>query len=126
AGDLAVMYTDGFSEALNLQEDEWGTDPLRKIVREATESEDEDEPLAKTVKGEIVRQAFEHMGTAVQFDDMCLVIIQRTEDAVGGVPRTQPAAAQSDDDGPQVSKQSETINELDINDTLPADLSENN
>lgn len=125
AGDLALMYTDGFSEALNSKEEEWGTDPLRQIVLEAVPSKEDDEPLAKVVKNEIVRQAFEHMGGAVQFDDMCMVIIERTEDAAAGAPRSQPAAAQSDEDEPQVSKQSETINELDINDTLPADLSEN-
>ncbi|MCC9641180.1 SpoIIE family protein phosphatase [Rhodopirellula sp. JC740] len=123
AGDLAVMYTDGFSEALNLKEEEWGTDPIRNIVLKTQVKPNEqnsDASLAKLVKDEIVRQAFEHMGTAVQFDDMCLVIIERTENADGDVSGSICESLQSSSQGER--EQSETINELDINDTLPADV----
>ncbi|MFG0290509.1 MAG: SpoIIE family protein phosphatase [Rhodopirellula sp. JB044] len=78
-GDLAVMYTDGINEAMNGEDEEWGTDPLRQIVREAMVVPGSDDVAASIVKQRIIDSVFDHMGDAVQFDDMCMVIIERTE-----------------------------------------------
>ncbi|EMI42152.1 MULTISPECIES: SpoIIE family protein phosphatase [Pirellulaceae] len=80
-GDLAVMYTDGINEAMDIDDEEWGTDPLRAIVRDTLVMPGTDDTAAIVVKERIIESVFEHMGDAVQFDDMCMVIIERTESA---------------------------------------------
>jgi serine phosphatase RsbU (regulator of sigma subunit) len=72
-GDLAVLYTDGINEAMNSKDEEFGIAALRKL---ALESGDADE-----VKDRIVRSVLDHVGDSPPFDDMCIVIIERTGDA---------------------------------------------
>lgn len=79
-GDIAVMYTDGINEAMDIDDEEWGIEPLRDIVRKCLATPLEGESLAASVKAKIITSVFEHIGEAVQFDDMCMVIIERTGD----------------------------------------------
>ncbi|KAA1257898.1 Phosphoserine phosphatase RsbU [Rubripirellula obstinata] len=72
-GDLAVLYTDGINEAMNSKDEEFGIEALRKLT---LESGDADE-----VKDRIVKAVLEHVGDSPPFDDMCMVIIERTGDA---------------------------------------------
>ncbi|SMP53286.1 Serine phosphatase RsbU, regulator of sigma subunit [Neorhodopirellula lusitana] len=78
-GDLAVLYTDGVNEAMDENDEEWGTDPLREIVRKTIALPGTEESAAEIVKERIVQDAYKHIGNADQFDDMCLVVIERTE-----------------------------------------------
>jgi serine phosphatase RsbU (regulator of sigma subunit) len=78
-GDLAVMYTDGINEAMDINDEEWGTEPLRDIVRNALVVPGSGTTAASAVKDQIIKEVFKHIGKAVQFDDMCMVIIERTE-----------------------------------------------
>ncbi len=78
-GDLAVMYTDGINEAMDIDDEEWGTEPLREIVRNALVVPGSGTTAASAVKDQIIKEVFKHIGKAVQFDDMCMVIIERTE-----------------------------------------------
>ncbi len=80
-GDLAVMYTDGINEAMDINDEEWGTEPLRDVIRETLVAAGGKESAAEVVKSKIIESVFEHIGEAVQFDDMCMVIIERTDDA---------------------------------------------
>jgi len=80
-GDLAVMYTDGINEAMDMKDEEWGTDPLREIIRDTLVLPGSGDVAATVVKNRIIDAVSKHMGDAVQFDDMCMVIIERTENA---------------------------------------------
>jgi serine phosphatase RsbU (regulator of sigma subunit) len=73
AGDLAVMYTDGINEAMNSKDEEFGMDRVRQLVSEGGDAE--------AVKDRIIKAVLEHVGDAPPFDDMCIVVIERTASA---------------------------------------------
>jgi serine phosphatase RsbU (regulator of sigma subunit) len=73
AGDLAVLYTDGINEAMNDTDEEFGMENVRKLTAEGGEADD--------VKDRIVESVLNHVGDAPPFDDMCLVVIERTKNA---------------------------------------------
>jgi phosphoserine phosphatase RsbU/P len=69
-GDLLVAYTDGISEAMNLEDEEWGEDRLLDSIRGCP---------AKTAQEllEYVFAAATHFaGAAPQHDDMTLVVLR--------------------------------------------------
>ncbi|TWT92292.1 SpoIIE family protein phosphatase [Neorhodopirellula pilleata] len=78
-GDVAVLYTDGVNEAMDADDEEWGTEPLRDIIRHTIAMPGTGEVAATLVKQRIVEDVFKHIGKADQFDDMCMVVIERTE-----------------------------------------------
>ncbi len=73
AGDLAVLYTDGINEAMDAKDEEFGMERVRQLTAEGGD--------ADAVKDRIVKAVLEHVGTAPPFDDMCLVVIERTASA---------------------------------------------
>lgn len=72
-GDLAVLYTDGINEAMNAEDEEFGMEKVRGLTQEGGD--------ADAVKDRIVEAVREHIGAAPPFDDMCLVVIERTTSA---------------------------------------------
>jgi sigma-B regulation protein RsbU (phosphoserine phosphatase) len=73
AGDLAVLYTDGINEAMDAQDVEFGMERVRQLTAEGGNAE--------VVRDRIVSAVLEHVGDAAPFDDMCLVVIERTASA---------------------------------------------
>lgn len=73
AGDIAVLYTDGINEAMNANDEEFGMERVRQLTREGGDAE--------TIKNRIVEAVLKHVGDAPPFDDMCLVVIERTANA---------------------------------------------
>jgi serine phosphatase RsbU (regulator of sigma subunit)/pSer/pThr/pTyr-binding forkhead associated (FHA) protein len=69
-GDLAVMYTDGINEAMDAKDEEFGMEKVRALT--------EQDGDAEVVTKRIVDAVLEHVGEAPPFDDMCLVVIERT------------------------------------------------
>jgi phosphoserine phosphatase RsbU/P len=69
-GDIAVLYTDGINEAMDADDKEFGMDRVRELAKAGGD--------ADAVKDRIVKAVFEHVGAAPPFDDMCLVVIERT------------------------------------------------
>jgi serine phosphatase RsbU (regulator of sigma subunit) len=70
-GDTLVFYTDGVTEAMNEDYDEFGLDRLRVTVEAARYQEAEEIVTAVT-------QAIQtHAGNAPQFDDITLVVMKR-------------------------------------------------
>jgi len=67
-GDRLVIYTDGFTESFNAQEEMLGVDGFRDIVRETAEL-----PLPEMKQEIIDRVAAWRMGPAA--DDMSLVVV---------------------------------------------------
>jgi serine phosphatase RsbU (regulator of sigma subunit) len=70
AGDVAVMYTDGINEAMDGGDNEFGIDAIRTLAAGGGNCEQ--------IKDRIVEAVLKHVGNAPPFDDMCLVVIERT------------------------------------------------
>jgi len=73
-GTLAVAYTDGITEAMNSQGEEWGTHPLEDCM--ITSRDIPLEQFCMTVRERVLRFA----GSAPQYDDMTLMVIRARED----------------------------------------------
>ncbi len=73
-GDIAVLYTDGINEAMDAEDEEFGIDNVRSLVAQGGDAE--------AVSNRVVDAVLEHVGEAPPFDDMCVVIIERTEDPI--------------------------------------------
>ena len=73
-GDVAIMYTDGVNEAMNEADEEFGIEKVKELAA-AGGSADE-------VRDRIVKSVMEHVGEAPPFDDMCIVVIERTSTPV--------------------------------------------
>jgi phosphoserine phosphatase RsbU/P len=69
-GDLLVAFTDGISEAMNLEDEEWGEDRMLDSIRGCP---------AKTAQGVleyVFAAATQFAGAAPQHDDMTLVVLR--------------------------------------------------
>ncbi|QDS90092.1 Phosphoserine phosphatase RsbU [Rosistilla ulvae] len=70
-GDLAVLYTDGINEAMDINDEEFGMERVRAAVLAGGKPE---------VIGErILAEISDFAGNAPQFDDMCIVILGRNK-----------------------------------------------
>ena len=70
-GDLLVAYTDGLTEAMNVQYDEWGEQRLIQTTRNHRER-----PL-EALQGQILDQVHAFMDGAPQHDDITLMLVRR-------------------------------------------------
>jgi sigma-B regulation protein RsbU (phosphoserine phosphatase) len=69
-GDLLVLYTDGVTEATNLQEEIWGEERLMQLVMD-------NHDLSANELGDKIRDAaMEFTGAAPQFDDFTLMVVK--------------------------------------------------
>lgn len=71
-GDALILYTDGVTDALNAEQERFGLDRLKELVR--GHRHEPAQELAQTINGAVA--AF--VGDAVQFDDLTLVVARRT------------------------------------------------
>jgi serine phosphatase RsbU (regulator of sigma subunit) len=71
-GDTLIVFSDGISESINLEEEEFGEDPMPGIVKANSGASAMN--LIDTIIGEVVS----HAGKAPQRDDMTMVVIRRT------------------------------------------------
>lgn len=71
-GDLLLIYTDGFSEAMNSEMEEYGEDRLLEVARRVA-----DQPAQRVI--EILRDEVNAFcGDEPQFDDMTIMAVRRT------------------------------------------------
>lgn len=70
-GDLVAIYTDGVSEALNLQDEEFGVDRLAGVMKRLREES------AETILEGIFQAIEYHVGDAPQHDDITLMVLKR-------------------------------------------------
>ncbi len=70
-GDILAIYTDGVSEALNLQDEEFGVERLGKVIRRLREES------AQTILEGIFQAIEYHVGDAPQHDDITLMVLKR-------------------------------------------------
>jgi phosphoserine phosphatase RsbU/P len=71
SGDLMILYTDGVSELINPEEEEFGAERIVQTLREC-----QPEPVSK-VKSTLVRKLEEHRHNQPQFDDLTFVLLKR-------------------------------------------------
>lgn len=70
AGDVVVFYTDGVTEALNEDNDEFGMERLRLVVTQAYQES------ATDIVAAIMQAVGQHAGDTPQFDDSTLVVMK--------------------------------------------------
>ena len=72
AGDTVVMYTDGVTEAMNDQWEQFGTERLETIVKQHSKTS------SQTLAEEILKAVRQFTYDASQSDDITLLILRRT------------------------------------------------
>jgi sigma-B regulation protein RsbU (phosphoserine phosphatase) len=72
-GDVAVLYTDGITEAMNPDNEQFGEERLKQTIAAEAASGESSEAIMEAVFQEIERFA----GEAAQHDDQTLVVMQR-------------------------------------------------
>lgn len=70
--DLVILYTDGVTEAMNEDYDEFALERLRLTVQNHRDQN------ASEIVAEIKQAIADHAGNTPQFDDMTLVVLKRT------------------------------------------------
>jgi serine phosphatase RsbU (regulator of sigma subunit) len=70
-GDLLVAYSDGLTEAMNAQQDEWGEQRLIQATRHHQETPLED------LQEQVLAQVYDFMDDAPQHDDITLMLVRR-------------------------------------------------
>ena len=70
SGDIAVLYTDGVTEAINAQEEEFGTERLNETIRACQHMPVGD--MIRTIVDEIMKFA----GKQPQADDITIIVFR--------------------------------------------------
>ncbi|MDX1613904.1 MAG: GAF domain-containing SpoIIE family protein phosphatase [Candidatus Promineifilaceae bacterium] len=71
SGDVLVLYTDGVTEAMNADKDEFGLERLRRIIAKTADRS------ARAIRDAIVEEVKAFTEDVAQSDDLTLVIIKR-------------------------------------------------
>ena len=87
-GDVAVLFTDGVTEAMNEKDDLFGEERLARLLEESANASSE------SLHERILRDVDDFVGTADQHDDMTMVLL-RIDDVEAAGSRRQPATAAS-------------------------------
>lgn len=69
-GDVALLYTDGITEAMNLAHEEFGMERFYQVVRENAKG------TAKDIADSMLAHVNEFVGTAPQHDDETLLVLK--------------------------------------------------
>ncbi len=72
-GDILLMYTDGVTDAINADEEEFGTDRLAHLLSSCAHLS------AEELIDEIKRAVTDFAGDGAQFDDLTMVAVKRVE-----------------------------------------------
>lgn len=72
SGDTLLVFSDGISEAINPEEEEFGEDPLPGIVMANNDAS------AMSLIDTVIAEVVSHAGRAPQRDDMTMVVIRHT------------------------------------------------
>ncbi len=71
--DLMILYTDGVSELVDSEGEEYGIDKIVEVLKE-----NHDESVSE-IRDQLVRNLTIHRGDENQFDDLTLILIKRIE-----------------------------------------------
>lgn len=96
-GDACFLFTDGLSERQNLQDKDFGYEPILDVLRSPSAES------AKTIIKEVMKSVEYHAGTCAQHDDMtCLAFIYRGNGAINQIKSLPPNDRTSDDESENV------------------------
>jgi sigma-B regulation protein RsbU (phosphoserine phosphatase) len=70
-GDLLVAYSDGLTEAMNAQHDQWGEERLIQATRH------HEETTLEELQGQVLAQVYDFMNDTPQHDDITLMLVRR-------------------------------------------------
>ncbi|MEX0268861.1 urea ABC transporter substrate-binding protein [Leptolyngbyaceae cyanobacterium UHCC 1019] len=70
-GDVAVLYTDGITEAMNMQKQQYGLDRFHRVLQN-----NRDRP-ATEIRQHVIRDVMAFVGDQRVFDDITLLILKR-------------------------------------------------
>ncbi len=70
-GDLAVLYTDGITEAMNLENQQYGLKPMYAVLQANRDRS------AQEIRQAVIQNLMQHIGDQRVFDDITLVVIKR-------------------------------------------------
>jgi sigma-B regulation protein RsbU (phosphoserine phosphatase) len=76
-GDALILYTDGITEAITVDFDEFGSARLESAIRQL--AAEQPSPTAGDIRSAIADDVRRFAGSMVQYDDMTLLIIKRVE-----------------------------------------------
>ncbi|MEX1138083.1 MAG: SpoIIE family protein phosphatase [Bacteroidota bacterium] len=71
--DVVILYSDGITEAMNPEEEQFGEDRLLAVIQEHRSRS------ASELLDEIIKAAKHHAGKAPQADDMTVVVVKRIQ-----------------------------------------------
>ncbi|MDM8561304.1 PocR ligand-binding domain-containing protein [Candidatus Parabeggiatoa sp. HSG14] len=71
AGDLVVLYTDGITEAENLDKEQFGLERLCEVVKQNWQQ------TAQEIREAVINEVKEHIGTQKVFDDITLLVLKQ-------------------------------------------------
>ncbi len=83
-GDVLVLYTDGVTEALNVEGEEYGVERLEQVMQAYADRTSEE------IVAMIEAAVDEFVGNEPPFDDFTLVVLKRVKDAPGSLPSPRP------------------------------------
>ncbi|MGP1384591.1 MAG: SpoIIE family protein phosphatase [Thainema sp.] len=70
-GDVVVLYTDGITEAINGQKQQYGLDRLQKVVQQHLRQS------AAEIRQAVIRDVQQYIGTQTLRDDLTLVVLKQ-------------------------------------------------
>lgn len=70
-GDVAVLYTDGITEAMNMHNQQYGLEPMYAILQANRDRS------AQDIRQAVIQNLMQHIGEQRVFDDITLVVIKR-------------------------------------------------
>ena len=68
--DVVLFYSDGLTETMNIARDQFGEENVKRIIKNNSEKS------AEEIKGAILRAAEGFRGTALQYDDLTMVVLK--------------------------------------------------
>jgi len=70
-GDVAVLYTDGITEAVNAEQQQYGLERLRHVLKQTRDRS------AQEIQQAVIQSIIQYIGDQRVFDDITLVVIRR-------------------------------------------------
>jgi sigma-B regulation protein RsbU (phosphoserine phosphatase) len=71
SGDIAVLYTDGISEAMNLKNQQYGLAQMHEVIRQHRAH------TASEIRHAVIDNLKQHIGEQIVFDDITLLVLKQ-------------------------------------------------
>lgn len=92
-GEVLFLYTDGLTEALNSDDEEYGEEPVRLSLTEAANEANLSRPVVMQVRSQMA----EHVAGAEQYDDIIILAYRQPENIGDWDTCSEDSAVESGD-----------------------------